>query len=268
VLTKLYHSCHDGGSQPSVESLHATLLLILQAFDDVFVILDALDECVERKELLKWIMEMTSWRKGKLRLLATSRPVEGIAKYLRSLDPGHVCMMEDLITYDIEKYIDSILHHDDAFERWDDGVKATIKSKLLENAGGMYACANLSKSYYGLTIVLCSRFRLVSLQMNELQDCLNKDDLESQLESLPRSLDEVYNRIVSEINTKYREDALKILQWLSFSIRPLKLAEMAQVTCMVPDADQGLRFKPSRVSVDPRSVLMICSSFVTEIDGK
>ena len=54
MLTKLYHSCHDGGSQPSVESLHATLLLILEAFDDVFVILDALDECAERKELLKW----------------------------------------------------------------------------------------------------------------------------------------------------------------------------------------------------------------------
>ena len=145
VLTKLYHSCHDGGSQPSVESLHATLLLILEAFDNVFVILDALDECAERKELLKWIKEMTFWRKGKLRLLATSRPVEDIAKYLRPLDPGHVCMMEDLIANDIEKYIDSILHHDDAFEHRDDEVKATIKSKILENAGRTYACANLTK---------------------------------------------------------------------------------------------------------------------------
>ena len=52
VLTKYYHSCHDGGFQPSVESLHAIFFLILEAFDDVFVILDALDECAERKELL------------------------------------------------------------------------------------------------------------------------------------------------------------------------------------------------------------------------
>jgi hypothetical protein len=104
--------------------------------------------------------------------------------------------------------------------------------------------------------------------MNKLKDCLNQDDLESQLERLPRSLDEVYDRIVSGINTMYREDALKILQWLSFSIRPLKLTEIAPVTCMVPDADKVFRFKPSRVSPNPRSVLMICSSFVTEIDGK
>ena len=103
--------------------------------------------------------------------------------------------------------------------------------------------------------------------MDELQDCSNQDDLESQLDGLPRSLDEVYDRIVSGINTKHRDDALKILQWLSFSIRPLQLAEIAQVTCIVPDVDQGLRFKP-RVSPNPRSVLMICSSFVTEIDGK
>jgi hypothetical protein len=117
-------------------------------------------------------------------------------------------------------------------------------------------------------MVLRSRFRLVSLQMYELQECFNQDDLESQLEGLPRSLDEVYDRIVSGLNMKHREDALKILQWLSFSARPLELTEVAQVVGAVPDLDRGLRFKPSRVSANPRSVLSICSSFVIEIDGK
>ena len=84
---------------------------------------------------------------------------------------------------------------------------------------------------------------------------------------LPRDLYEVYDRIVSELYEVHRGDALKIMQWLSFSIRPLKLAEVAQVACVVPDAEQGLRFKPSRIFPEPRSVLKICSSFVTEIDG-
>jgi hypothetical protein len=145
TLAKLYQSCHNGRSQPSVESLQSILFTILEAFDDVYIVLDGLDECAERKELLKWIKEMTTWRKGKLHLLGTSRPVEDIAKYLRSLDPDHVCMTEDLVTYDIEKYIDSILYQDDAFEYWDSEAKATIKNKLLENAGGMYVCANLKK---------------------------------------------------------------------------------------------------------------------------
>ena len=108
---------------------------------------------------------------------------------------------------------------------------------------------------------------MTSLQINELQDCYNEDVLDAQLKGLPSDLNAFYDRIVSGLNEMHRDDALKILQWLSFSIRPLKLAEVAQVACVVPDAEQGLRFKSSRIFTDPRSVLKICSSFVTEIDG-
>jgi hypothetical protein len=116
--------------------------------------------------------------------------------------------------------------------------------------------------------VICPRFRLVSLQIDKLQGCLSLGDLEDQLEDLPHNLDEIYNRIISGIDKTYHENALKILQWLSFSVRPLKLAEVAQVVGVVPDANQGLCFKPSRIFTNPRSVLMICSSLVTETDGE
>src|ERR1700730_5506958 len=120
VLTKLYYSCHDGGSQPSVESLQATLLLILEAFDDVYIVLDALDECSERTAVLKWIKQTTSWRKRKLHLLATSRPEEDIAKDLRLLDPDHVYIKQDLVSRDIERYINNLLYDEDSFGQWDD----------------------------------------------------------------------------------------------------------------------------------------------------
>jgi hypothetical protein len=149
ALAKLYHSCHDGGSQPSVESLQSTLLLVLEAFGEVYIVLDALDECAERKDLLKWIKAMTSWRKGKLHLLATSRPEATIAKILRSLDPRHVHMEPKLITGDIERYIHSSIDEEEAFERWDDKVKMTIKSALLKRAVGMYVCFDLEKCRSG-----------------------------------------------------------------------------------------------------------------------
>ena len=116
--------------------------------------------------------------------------------------------------------------------------------------------------------VICSRFLLVSLQIRELQNCYNEDELKDRLQGLPHDLDKVYDRIISGIDEQHREDALKILQWLSFSARPLELAEVAQVVGVVPDLDQGLCFKPSRVPSNPRSVLMICSSLVTETDGE
>jgi hypothetical protein len=145
VLTKLYQSCHNGRAQPSVESLQATLLRILEAFDDVYVVLDALDECAERKDVLKWIKQTTSWRKGKLHLLATSRPEEDIAKHLRLLDPGHVHIKQDLVRRDIERYINSILYDEDSFEQWGDETKTSVKNTVLESAGGMYALSQCAQ---------------------------------------------------------------------------------------------------------------------------
>jgi hypothetical protein len=138
TLAKLYESCHDGKSQPSVQSLQSVLLTILESFDEIYIVLDALDECTERKGLLKWINQMTSWKRSKLHLLATSRPEEDIAKHLRLLDPNHVYIKQDLVTSDVERYIDCILDGEDAFDRWKDEIKSDIKSKLLESAGGMF----------------------------------------------------------------------------------------------------------------------------------
>jgi hypothetical protein len=140
ALTELFHSCHDGDCQPTVRSLQATLILILEAFDDVYIVLDALDECIERKDILKWIAEM---KKDKLHLLVTSRPEEVIAMRLRLLNPVHVCMEPKLVTGDIARYIDSILDEED---QWSDDTKVTIKNTLLERAGGMYVRSNMSIS--------------------------------------------------------------------------------------------------------------------------
>src|ERR1700722_6429584 len=118
-----------------------------------------------------------------------------------------------------------------------------------------------------LALTWSLRFRLVSLQMTELRECYSQDQLEDQLESLPKDLDDFYHRIISEINEKHHEDALKILQWLSFAFRPLRLNEIVQVVGVVPDSECGLRFKKSRVYQDPKLVLRVCSSLVTYAEG-
>jgi hypothetical protein len=104
--------------------------------------------------------------------------------------------------------------------------------------------------------------------MKELQKCYSEDVLKDRLQGLPHDLDKVYDRIISGLDELHREDVLNILQWLSFSARPLKLAEVAQIVGVVPDADQGLRFKTSRVPPNSRSVLKMCSSLVTETNGE
>ena len=162
VLAELFRSCHNGGSKPTLKLFHSALITILEAFDDVFIVLDALDECAERKDLLRWIEKMVSWRKSKLHLLATSRLEEDIAKRLRLLDPYHVCMEPDLVTNDVARYIDSILEVED---QWNDEVKAVIKSTLLENAGGMYVRSDVS-----ITLQSDHYFHLLKVSTGVLAD--------------------------------------------------------------------------------------------------
>lgn len=73
VLETLYSSCMNGGRKPTFDALLKTLHQIATTLEKAFIILDALDECKERSELLAGVEELFSWKDAKLRILATSR---------------------------------------------------------------------------------------------------------------------------------------------------------------------------------------------------
>jgi hypothetical protein len=70
-LHDLYDQCSFGVQQPTVEALHRTLFDILAKFQDAYLIIDALDECVNQIKLLHWIKEIVGRKIGKLHILAT-----------------------------------------------------------------------------------------------------------------------------------------------------------------------------------------------------
>jgi len=80
------------------------------------------------------------------------------------------------------------------------------------------------------------------------------------LKSLPRTLDETYDRILGSIEEQYRKAAHTALQWLAFSKRPLLLEEIVEVVAVVLGGSTG--FVEDRLS-DPHDILAICSSLVT-----
>jgi hypothetical protein len=119
-------------------------------------------------------------------------------------------------------------------------------------------------AYLSFTLLktnILNRFRWVTCQLDVLRKCLKVDTLRKTLRSLPKSLDETYDRILSNIDKIYRDDAQKILQWLTFSARPVTLAEVAEVlavdveNCCLLHCDQRL--------ANPRDILTICSCLVT-----
>jgi hypothetical protein len=85
--------------------------------------------------------------------------------------------------------------------------------------------------------------------------------LRKSLATLPRTLDQTYDRILSAISEEYSEYAMRILQWLTSSARPLSVEEIAEVVAI--DVARDPAFDRDEVLEDPLEALNICSSLVT-----
>jgi hypothetical protein len=106
-----------------------------------------------------------------------------------------------------------------------------------------------------------TRFRWAVCQLDTLGSCLNLPMLRKALASLPKTLDDTYARILCNVDDENSENALKILQWLACSARPLQIKEVAEVITV--NIEHSPRFDPERRFPDPRDILTICSSLVT-----
>lgn len=100
----------DGDRQPSIGSLQDTLQHIIQGFDQAYIIINSLDECAERDDLLSWIEKIAGWKVGKVRLLVTSRQEPNIEDRIDAVvGPGRVSVASESANGDIETYINARL---------------------------------------------------------------------------------------------------------------------------------------------------------------
>jgi hypothetical protein len=116
-------------------------------------------------------------------------------------------------------------------------------------------------------LILFSRFRWVALQLDQLRTCLNQDEVTEQLVRLPRSLNESYDECIRRIDKARRPLARRLLQWLAFSIRPLKLAELVEVVTVDFESQYVPYFRRERRYFDPRAILTVCPGFVSITGG-
>ena len=92
-----------------------------------------------------------------------------------------------------------------------------------------------------------------------LGSCLSPSALDKALSTLPRTLDETYERILLKIPEEHHHEAFSALQFLAFSTRPVGVECLAEVVAVQPGCaswDEVDRL------FDPRDILTICSSLV------
>ena len=107
----------------------------------------------------------------------------------------------------------------------------------------------------------------MALQLDQLQLCLSRREVEEQLQDLPKGLDESYDRIIDKIDERRYDDARKLLQWLAFAVRPLELAELAEIVAVDFRSRDLPWFDRDRRYYEALDVVRVCSGFISIAEG-
>ena len=122
--------------QPSITALQDILQDIISQFEHVYVVIDALDECADRKRLLSWIKTMPHWRREELHALFSSRREPDIEDNLNEITGlQRMNFVGGSANPDIVKYVTEKLSE---VERWSSDIRVLVRSALLDGADGRY----------------------------------------------------------------------------------------------------------------------------------
>lgn len=150
LLESFISACEVTQKTPTPAKLCEVFFQMIAQTKEVYIILDALDECVTRKGpegLLSWIQRLLRWKEKNVHLLVTSRPEHDIVLELRNLTQGDenmVNLKSDLINNDIRSYIHNRVREDNGLTRWKSrpDVLDEVEMRLMEKANGMQVYLN------------------------------------------------------------------------------------------------------------------------------
>ena len=149
ILHRVYESHKDGTQQPSDDTLKECLkeMLRLLAKGQVFIVLDALDECPDssglpppRSEVLQLVKELVDLRLRGLYICVTSRPEVDIRAVLEPLAFRSVSLHDEIgQKAETADYVRSVVNSSPstAMRRWRTDDTNLVIETLTERADGM-----------------------------------------------------------------------------------------------------------------------------------
>ncbi|KAF1955877.1 hypothetical protein CC80DRAFT_446803 [Byssothecium circinans] len=223
-------------TDPLPKDLVHILAAISKASPVMYVVLDGLDEC---QYLSKLAQHLSALRLIGMKILITSRDLPDVRKYLEGYPQIDVRPERD----DILRYVEWRLREDGEVE-YDllaDGLKEDIASRLFEHVDGS--------------------FLLVRLLMDHIGGLTTVKKIRKFLEALPSDYEEAYQHTFDRImkhKPGRRELALKVLNWVSNTKRPLTMRELQHA---IAAEDNGAVVDYEDLE-SPKSILSSCVGLV------
>ena len=141
-ILELYTRCTYDDLAPRLAELEHHFEKTIGCFDQVFLVVDAMDECKKdhRKGLLSYIVRLFGSSPGKLKLFVTGRPETDIKEALRSETFKSIRIEATMVTADTASYVAHELenrHHPYYNVRMDFSLKKQVEHALVSQANGM-----------------------------------------------------------------------------------------------------------------------------------
>jgi hypothetical protein len=147
ILSQLYVDNAGGTRKPTRSALSKCLkdMLSLPGKGEIFLIVDALDECPNfsgtpsaREEVLELIEELVDLELPNVHLCVTSRPEIDIRTVLEPLTPLKISLHDEIgQKEDILEYIKSVVRSDRRMRKWIEEDKQLVVDTLSDKADGM-----------------------------------------------------------------------------------------------------------------------------------
>ncbi|KAH6952204.1 hypothetical protein DER45DRAFT_577719 [Fusarium avenaceum] len=241
-LDNLFASHNNGQKQPDTNALSVYINMVVEITGRVSILIDALDECTTRMELIQWLKHSIS---NKAQFIVTSRPETEFKSEIPRLFNNQNCILLDkkAINADICSYVEAALKQRPDFmnRNLSPSILGMVRDRIGNGADGM--------------------FRWAACQLDSLAQCLSPRDIRIALETLPRDLNETYRRMLADIPPRHRPSATRLLQFLVHTKRPLKVTEAIEVIATQVEQE------PRGFSVEGRlcqecDILRYCPSLV------
>lgn len=145
-------------SRPSLDELQRILVSSVASYDEVFLHIDALDECPEndgvRESVLTGIEELLD-QTPNVRMLVTSRDAPDIRCSMEKLGANPLSIAARTVDADIKKYVSTQLSHGHTLSRLAPATKTLIEDTLPQKSNGM--CVAMQSRTMVHTLICRSR---------------------------------------------------------------------------------------------------------------
>ncbi|KAJ3769352.1 hypothetical protein FB446DRAFT_812382, partial [Lentinula raphanica] len=204
ALKSLHESSKHGlsHSKPTDNKLANTLERIIkdmaQQNHQIYIIIDALDECKDSFSLLEFVTAIASF--SLVRILISSRNYQ--PEHLRY--PTVSLTNNIMVDNDIATFVNAKL----SLEGTD--LRAEVQKTLMTKADG--------------------GFRYIDCQIQSLKTCASVRKVHQALQQLPVDLNEIYTQAIRKCQkSPHSEDIHHLLLWLLYSFKPLHMSQVAVI---------------------------------------